>query len=572
MNQDKKHTLKVVGAFALFALIFGFGTYGIQPAGLKGQLTFTEAPPTPPTENQITAPLQINNLTAENPVFDPAADQDADIEFTLSAGAYITARIYDEDRDEIVKIAENRYYDRGEHALQWDGRDKFADLVRDGQYTLTLSATYGNESDKESLELIVKRGYDDSGDRLAAPRLKRVYASKQDFDPTLGEKDYIVFTLTESADVRGEIFDNRGLRIYQFVDHKNLSAGTHKVLLDNDEISPLNEYVTYELRVTNSKGSDKYSGEIKLNPEDDRETGKPNLLGDQATNGHPYTPKADNKLAISFKLDRDADVTIEIRDDDYLVATAVKEVELASGTHTLYWDGRDKFDDFTADGFYQYKISAGNIRGRDVEYGNFSITGSGGNVTEFRDNCSGFSDVNSGHENCKAITWAKENGIIQGYEDGTFRPNNPVKRVEALKMILVGLNAKIANNNGQGLGFSDANRFGWYADYLRTGLALGIVKGYADSTFRPENPVLRAEAIVMLLNTARSADNLIIPTANYGQPYYDVPNTKDTAWYFSHAWYVHEHNLTNNQNYLYPANYMSRAELADMLYRYKIKR
>ncbi len=570
MNQERKHTFKVIGAFALFAVVFGLGTYGIQPTGLQGQLTFTEAPPTPPT--QVNAPLQINNLTVENPVFDPAADQEAEIEFNLSAGAYITAKIYDEDREEIAKIAENRYYDRGDHSIDWNGNDKFADLVLDGEYTFTITASYGNETDKESTTLIVKRGYDNSDDRITSPRLKRVYASKQDYDPSLGEKNHLVFTLTETADVRGELFDKRGLRIYQFIDQKNLSAGTHKVQFDNDELSNLDDYVTYELRVTNTKGSDKYSGEIKLNPEDDRDSGKPNLLADQTTNGHPYTPKADNKLAISFKLDRDADITIEIRDDDYLVATATKEVELAAGSHTLYWDGRDKFDDFTADGFYQYKISAGNMRGRDVEYGNFSISGSGSSVSEFTDNCSGFSDVHSGHENCKAITWAKENNIIQGYADGKFRPNDPVKRVEALKMILVGLNAKLASNNGQGLGFTDANRFGWYADYLRTGLALGIVKGYSDSTFRPENPVLRAEALVMLLNTARSTDKLIIPTANYGQPYYDVQNNKDSAWYFSYAWYARENSLTPSNSYLYPANYMSRAELADMLYRYRVDR
>lgn len=558
---------KVLGAVLIVGLLVGFTAYNLNPAGLKGQLTFTQAPPTPPDHNSLTPTLQITNLSAENPVFDPTDDQEAEVEFTISSGAYITAKIYDEDREEIAKIAENRYYERGQHSLEWNGRDRFADLAYDGEYTFTLTATYGDQSDKESTELYVRRGYDNAGDLVTAPRLKRVYATKQDFDPT-SEKNYLVFTITEPSDIRAELFDRNGLRLYEVVDRKDLSAGTHKILIDNDELRNQEEYVTYELRVSNSKGQDKYTGEIKLNPEDDRQSGKPNLLGDEVKDGHPYTPKGQNKLGISFKLDRESEITIEIRDDDYIVATVSKEVELAAGSHTLYWDGRDKFDDYISDGLYQYKIIAGNFRGKDTEYGNFSVTGGGLEDNQFADNCAGFSDVHAKSEQCKAITWAKENDVVQGYDDGQFRPNTPVKRTEALKMILVALNAKIVTNNGQSLGFSDTNRFGWYADFLRTGLSLGIVKGYSDGAFRPENPVLRAEAIVMLLNTARSTDKLIIPTANYGQPYFDVQNSRDNAWYFSYAWYARENSLTPSNQYFYPADFATRAELVDMLYRY----
>ena len=114
---------------------------------------------------------------------------------------------------------------------------------------------------------------------------------------------------------------------------------------------------------------------------------------------------------------------------------------------------------------------------------------------------------------------------------------------------------------GENLGFPDIDRYGWYMPYLKTALALGIVNGYPDGTFKPANAVLRIEALVTMLNTGKAKYGIIIPTNNYSQPYYDTPNAPDTKWYLSYAWFAKANSLTDNDYYLYPGTYMTRGEM-----------
>lgn len=534
-------------------------------ASSASALTFVEdQPPKAPTTQDLLVPVNITDTRVDNPVFDPTDGQEAEIQFTLSTGAYVTITIYDEDRDEVRVLTEDRYFTEGEHSVDWDGEDKYGDIVYDNEYTYSVRAEMDDDSDKDGGTIIVNRGYDNSDNDISAPRLTRVYAAKEDYDPAL-ENNYIVFTLTEEADVKGNIYDSRKLKIYEFIDEDDLQPGTYKVKIDAAEVEDQQNQLHYSLQASNSRGDDEETGVINYEEESNDYTRKPNILGDLVKE-HPYTPGVD-QLPISFKLDRDADLTVEIRDGDFVVRTVTENTPLSAGSHTIYWDGRDKFGDLASDGIYQYKLIAANFEGRNIEFGNFSVQG--GNSTVFTGpKCAGFNDVTASHQYCDAIEWAKNNGIIQGYADGSFKPNTPVKRVEAVKMVLETLNVNLETNNGASLGFDDTYRFAWYANYLKTALSLGVVQGYPDGSFRPENPVLNIESLVVLLNAARSKDGIIIPTANYGQPYFDTPNNAVTQWYLSYAWYAQEHNLTASEYYLYPANYTTRAELADILYRY----
>lgn len=48
-----------------------------------------------------------------------------------------------------------------------------------------------------------------------------------------------------------------------------------------------------------------------------------------------------------------------------------------------------------------------------------------------------FSDVDPAHENYQAINYLQKTGVIQGYDDGTFRPAQLVNRAEAIKIIML---------------------------------------------------------------------------------------------------------------------------------------
>lgn len=109
-----------------------------------------------------------------------------------------------------------------------------------------------------------------------------------------------------------------------------------------------------------------------------------------------------------------------------------------------------------------------------------------------------FSDIGKGHPYSSAIEWAKQSGILQGYPDGSFKPDNTVNRAEFLKIVLV---AKGSDTGASGTsGFHDVNDNAWYAPYVRYAKASGIVQGYPDGSFKPEQAVNFAEALKMAYN------------------------------------------------------------------------
>lgn len=523
-----------------------------------------------PSENndQSGSDLRIVDHEVKNSIFDPYDDQEAEITFTINKDARMTLEIRDEDNEEVVTVIDNRSYDAGEYTVNWDGDDRFGDTVDEGEYEYRLIARIGEESDREEGKIYVRKGFEpDEEDETADPRLKNVYVTKDEFDPDL-EKNFIVFTLTADADVRGQIFDRDDKEVYEFIDENDMVPGTYSIKLDEDELSGEDNNLTYTLYASNSRDSDKHEGEIRINQESENRSNKPNIFKD-FSNGTPFKPGPQNKLAVSFKLDKEAEVTLEIRDGEFVIDVPVDDMELEEGSHTLYWDGRDKDNDVVGTGSYQYKLLAGNFKGRDTEWGNFSIETSGKNSGgDSFQNCAGFSDVDSSHRYCDAIKWAKDNGVVEGFQDGSFKPDVTVSRAEAVKMILETFKVNTISGRGDNLGFSDVGRYEWYTDYIKSALSLGIVRGYEDGTFRPNRQVLRAEGFIIMLNTARAKDGVIIPSQFYGQPYYDVPNNESTRWFINEAWFAQEHDLSDSEDYLYPLSYMTRGEMADMLHRY----
>lgn len=108
-------------------------------------------------------------------------------------------------------------------------------------------------------------------------------------------------------------------------------------------------------------------------------------------------------------------------------------------------------------------------------------------------NVESFDDVDPAAWYAIYVFKAQKLGWVEGYEDGTFRPDDNVKRAEALKMILV---SKIAVEliTGGSIDFSDISGEEWFVDFVAYAVAEDIVDGYGDGTFKPENPITRAEA------------------------------------------------------------------------------
>lgn len=107
------------------------------------------------------------------------------------------------------------------------------------------------------------------------------------------------------------------------------------------------------------------------------------------------------------------------------------------------------------------------------------------------------SDI-AGHWAEDVITQWENAGMISGYEDGTFRPNNSVTRAEFVIMMN---NALGLTETGE-VSFSDVQPGNWFYNAVAIAVAAGYCSGYEDGTFKPSATITRAEAAVMIANAA----------------------------------------------------------------------
>ena len=91
-----------------------------------------------------------------------------------------------------------------------------------------------------------------------------------------------------------------------------------------------------------------------------------------------------------------------------------------------------------------------------------------------------------------AVQFLAEQGIIEGYSDGTFKPDQEINRAEFLKIVLE--SADISGNECEELSYSDVDPSAWYYDIVCDATAENIVEGYPDGTFRPAENINLAEA------------------------------------------------------------------------------
>lgn len=109
-----------------------------------------------------------------------------------------------------------------------------------------------------------------------------------------------------------------------------------------------------------------------------------------------------------------------------------------------------------------------------------------------------FKDVNPGDWFYKEIRKAVAQGYINGYEDSTFRPNNSISREEAA-VVITNIKGQKDSNIDKLLKYKDEKEVStWARISVETVIEGGYMKGYEDNTFRPLNKMTRAEAVVIL--------------------------------------------------------------------------
>ncbi|MFB8376867.1 S-layer homology domain-containing protein [Paenibacillus taichungensis] len=106
-----------------------------------------------------------------------------------------------------------------------------------------------------------------------------------------------------------------------------------------------------------------------------------------------------------------------------------------------------------------------------------------------------FTDVTSSHWAQASISAAAQSGSVQGYTDGSFKPDQAITRAEmavVLQPLLTSDQMTTAPT-----AFTDVNEH-WAQQAVEQLSSAGVVTGYKDGMFRPSQPITRAEAVTML--------------------------------------------------------------------------
>lgn len=146
--------------------------------------------------------------------------------------------------------------------------------------------------------------------------------------------------------------------------------------------------------------------------------------------------------------------------------------------------------------------------------------------TQYDKTTSSFSDIKDGAWCCRAVSTLTNMGIIKGYTDGTFQPNKSITRAELATII-----ARFAKLDVNTKTFSDITGH-WAQKSIELAAGNGWINGYEDGTFRPNNNITRAETFAMInrvLDRQTESVSDLLPTSDMNMW---SDNLNENAWYY----------------------------------------
>ncbi len=160
-----------------------------------------------------------------------------------------------------------------------------------------------------------------------------------------------------------------------------------------------------------------------------------------------------------------------------------------------------------------------------------------------------FTDVLSSHTYFTAIDYVKAEGIVKGYDDGTYKPSKEINRAEFTKIIIEATfdDAEI-DNCVSSKDFYDLKTTDWYEKYVCVAVKNGIINGYPDGTFKGGD----------MINFVEAAKIIVIG--------FDLNYVEGEMWYEGYV------NVLQDSNYIPSAinslnKQITRGEMAEMIWR-----
>lgn len=476
--------------------------------------------------------------------------------------------------------------------VSWNGRDDNGNTLSNGTYVVKVTATNAAGSNTGTASVVLTNngnGNTDCNNSFGTPNISKLSTDPSTYyDPNNDPLATIYYNIDRTAYVSIEVVSNGNVirtlldnacRFYQSSDQSVTWNG-------KDKNGNVVNNGSYQIRVrahTNSGVEDVEYTYLEIT-DNGGNNNNGNIISNFMLMPDVFNPYNNGSTTAYYNLNKSSYVTVEVTDQNGNQIRKVVDNSYRTYGNSNYnngfgsyqyadkWYGTYTNGSRVPDGIYKVTVKAStssNFSGEtDTESGWVEVD-TDGVLIGFPNGstCAGFKDVSIYGPYCKAIEAMKNLGVFSGYPDGTFRPYQQINRAETTKVILLALDIP-TDSSYYNLGFTDTNNNAWYAPYVRSAKTRGIVQGYPDNSFRPDQTVNRVELLKVFLKTT----GVNIPTCNVA-PYSDTPITTETRWYIDFVCFAKNNNLMHDDGYgrFNPAAPMTRGDVADLFYQAEMK-
>ena len=501
----------------------------------------------------------------------------------------------------VIDVYEEDDLDIDDYDVDFEGKDDDDEYLDQGEWMLLFLG------EKDNITYFVEKKFTVG---YAKPEIDETFVTKTEIDPEFGEGVYFGFKMKDDAKVTVEVQRNSKSKV-DLVDKDGEDVSKEEWYAaywdgldeDGDEFDKDDSFKI--LLTACSLGDDKVcdtkSVAVDLD-DDDISSSKSNITKDLLV---PPVVEQGDDVELTFNVEDSAKLRVGIwkgtstsgsPDVELLPYTDMKE-----GDYKFVWDTKDEKGKLMAKGYYSYKIFTQKTgsSSTETESGKFVI-GSVGDVfggpsetvsdeedtssTDYKSNPYlvieddeeaeetdeapldvSFPDVLPNNKNHAAIVWAAKEGIFAGDPTGTFRPYDPINRAEVLLVVMKAFGLPSYADNGTNLGWTDVKVGEWYMGALRSGQVNGLLAGDGGkTTVRPAGSVNRAEFLRFVYESAKITGVSGVMTCS-SNPYSDV---SVGSWFTNYVCQSQADGLFDVVGSMFlPSVETSRGEVAEALYR-----
>jgi rare lipoprotein A len=182
-----------------------------------------------------------------------------------------------------------------------------------------------------------------------------------------------------------------------------------------------------------------------------------------------------------------------------------------------------------------------------------------------------FTDIDVGSNYFVQLSFLKEKGFVEGYEDGSFRPKNPINRAEAVQAavkILFDFETSKTRQEKTEITFDDISKNHWARESISKLSMHKIIRGYGKTqkTFNPEKQINLAEAVKIIMEIEKLKNrDLAVPTESKSS-FRDVSGTE---WFAPYLELAKKRTILTytTKMLIHPEKILTRGEFIDLLYR-----